>query len=384
MGVALVAMGDLDAAVKSYQQALKIKPDYADAYSNMGNALKEKGDLDAAIDSYKKALKINPNYADAFNNMGVALVAMGDLDAAVKSYQQALKIKPDLAEAYFGMGSALQKQGDLDAAIDSYKSALKIKPDYAHALNNMGAVQKQKGDTEAAVRSFKQALNIKPDYAVVQHTLDALTGKQTESVPNDYIEALFDDYAVNFDDGLVKKLEYRFPKLIAELIIKNQSGAPLGSILDLGCGTGLAGVELKEFCHNIEGIDLSKEMLTEARRKNVYDKLNHTGIIEYLSEAMLDFDLFVSADVFVYVGELSEVFRLIKSRNKRKGRLVFSTEHTQKDGFTLETSGRFSHSRSYIESLCEEFNYQVLHFSKRTLRKEKGEFLTGGLYLLEF
>ena len=155
-------------------------------------------------------------------------------------------------------------------------------------------------------------------------------------------------------------------------------------MLDLGCGTGLAGVELKELCQNIQGIDLSKKMLREASRKNVYDDLNHTGIVEYLSEATLDFDLFVSTDVFIYVGDLSEIFRLIKSRNKRKGWLVFSTEHIEKDGFTLETSGRYSHSRSYIESLCQEFDYQELHFSKTNLRKEKGAFLAGGIYLLEF
>ena len=54
-----------DAAIDSYKQALKIKPDYADTYYNMGITLKDKGDLEAAIESYKQALKINPDYAEA-------------------------------------------------------------------------------------------------------------------------------------------------------------------------------------------------------------------------------------------------------------------------------------------------------------------------------
>ena len=58
MGNALAGKGDLDAAIDSYKQALKIKPDYAEAHYNIGKALKEKGDLDAAIDNYKQALKI--------------------------------------------------------------------------------------------------------------------------------------------------------------------------------------------------------------------------------------------------------------------------------------------------------------------------------------
>ena len=65
MGVALKDKGELDAAIGSYKQAIKIKPDYAEAYNNMGVALKDKGELDAAIDSYKQAIKIKPDYESA-------------------------------------------------------------------------------------------------------------------------------------------------------------------------------------------------------------------------------------------------------------------------------------------------------------------------------
>ena len=152
----------------------------------------------------------------------------------------------------------------------------------------------------------------------------------------------------------------------------------------MGCGTGLTGVAIKQFCSNLEGIDLSNKMLEQAKTKNVYDKLDHVDIVEYLSNAELDFDYFISTDVFIYVGELSEVFCLIKSQNKKPGKLTFSTEHTQKDGFHLEKSGRYSHSKSYIENLCSKFNYSISHFSETNLRKEKGIFLRGGLYILDF
>ena len=165
MGVALKDKGDLEAAIDSYKQALKIKPDYADAYYNMGNVLKDKGDPEAAIDSYKQALKIKPDYTDAHNNMGVALKDKGDLEAAIDSYKQALKIKPNYADAYNNMGNALRDKGDLEAAIDSYKQALKIKPDYADAYYNIGVTLNDKGDPEAAIESHQQALKIKPNYA---------------------------------------------------------------------------------------------------------------------------------------------------------------------------------------------------------------------------
>ena len=66
-------MVNLEAAIDSYKQALKIKPDYAEAYNNMGAALHDKGNLEAAIDSYKQVLKIKPGYAEAYYNMGNVL-----------------------------------------------------------------------------------------------------------------------------------------------------------------------------------------------------------------------------------------------------------------------------------------------------------------------
>ena len=164
MGNALKDKGDLGAAIESYRQAIKIKPDYAEAYYNMGIALEREGKVEAVIDSYQRAVLINPDYADAYYNLGVTLKDSGDLEAAIESYKWALKIKPDYAEAYSNMGNALQDKGDSKAAVESYKGALKIKPDYAEAYYNMGVALNGKGDSEAAIESYKEALKIKPDY----------------------------------------------------------------------------------------------------------------------------------------------------------------------------------------------------------------------------
>jgi Flp pilus assembly protein TadD len=200
-GASNAGLMQFDAAINSYKKALKIKPDFADAYNNMGNALNEKGDLEAAIDSYKQALKIKPDYADAYYNMGIALKDKGDLEAAIDNYKQALKIKPDYAEAYNNMGTSLNEKGDLEAAIDNYKQALKIKPDYAEAYNNMGTSLNEKGDLEAAIESYKQALKIKPDYAEAYNNMGTSLNekgdlevaiesyKQALKIKPDYVEA---------------------------------------------------------------------------------------------------------------------------------------------------------------------------------------------------
>jgi predicted TPR repeat methyltransferase len=98
----------------------------------------------------------------------------------------------------------------------------------------------------------------------------------------------------------------------------------------------------------------------------------------------LNFDYFISTDVFIYIGDLYDVFRLIKSGNKTGGKLAFSTEDYDGDGFFLEQSGRYSHSKKYIENLCKTFGYKLRHFETQNIRKEKNQYISGGLYLLEF
>ena len=383
LGNALQDQGNLQDAITSYQQALKIKPNYAEAYNNIGNAKQKKGQLKEAIASYKQAIKIKPDYAESYNNMGNAQKKCGDLKEAIASYKQALKINPDYAEVYTNIGAVFKETGNVNAAIDSYQQALKINPNFVEVHYDLGNTYQAKGEIKIAINHYKRALKINPNHASALHLLDALTGNQTNAPPKDYITKLFDYYAEKFEDSLVRKLEYKIPKILTR-IIRNESPVSLGAVLDLGCGTGLVGKELSKYSDYFEGIDLSKSMLEHAKQKNVYDKLSHYDILEYLSSEPLDFDYFIAADVFIYVGALSEVFRLIKTRNNKSGRLIFSTEHTDKDGYSLEISGRYSHSKEYIKELCKNFDYKFDHFETTNLRKEKDNFLKGGIYSLQF
>ncbi len=384
IGVVLQDQGKLDEAIEAYNRAISIKPDYSHAYFNMANALRDQDKLEEAIKAYNKALTIKSGYYDATYNKGLNLKDQGKVEEAIETYNKALSIDPVYVEAHNNIGIALQDQGKLDEAIEAFKKALLIKPDYAAVLNNIGIVLRDQGKPEEAIETFNKALAIQPDNVNAQHMVSALKGETGSSVPRAYVEKLFDSYANKFESSLLEKLEYNVPKIMTSLIVNQHDEGSLGSILDLGCGTGLTGFEIRRFCSKLEGIDLSNSMLEKARIKNIYDNLCHTDIIEHLANAKLNFDYFISADVFIYVGELSQVFSLIKSRNKKPGKLVFSTEHAEKSGFHLETSGRYSHSKSYIEGLCKKFDYSISHFSQTNLRKEKGTFLTGGLYLLDF
>ena len=116
---------------------LTIKPDFAEAYYNLGNTLQTQGRLAEAEAGYGRALRIKPDYAEAHNNLGVTLQEQGRLAEAEAGYRRALENRPDYAEAHNNLGVTLQEQRRLTEAEASYERALAIKPDYAEACSNL-------------------------------------------------------------------------------------------------------------------------------------------------------------------------------------------------------------------------------------------------------
>ena len=384
LGNVLRMLGNLDESQIWLRQAIACRPEYAEAHNNLGIALQEMGMWEEAKESFKNALTFRSNYAEAHNNLGNVLQEMGMWEEAEASLRQALTLDSNFSIAHNSLGVALQKMYRLGEAEVCYRKAIALKSDNVSAQSNLGKLLQKSERFDEATELYTKVLEIKPGHAEASHMLAALTGETTPKAPRDYVKQLFDEYAPKFEDSLVHNLDYKIPNVICEMIMKHNVLDSLGSVLDLGCGTGLLGKEIKQFCEHLEGVDLSDRMLDGARGKNVYDKLTNSDIADYLLKEDLDFDYFIFTDVFVYVGDLSNVFQLIQFRNKSGGKLVFSTEDTNRSGYFLEQSGRYSHSKQYIEKLCEAFNYQLSHFETHNLRKQKNQYISGGLYILDF
>jgi tetratricopeptide (TPR) repeat protein len=170
-GVALADLGRIEEAIASYNQALKFKPDFHEAWYGRGIALGKLGKMNEAIASYDKALKIKPDFHEIWFNRGIALGKLGKMKEAITSYEKALKIKPDDHEAWFNRGIALGNLGRLEEAIASYDKALKIKPDCHKAWNNRGSALDNLGRLEEAIAYYDNALKIKPDKPEVWNNL---------------------------------------------------------------------------------------------------------------------------------------------------------------------------------------------------------------------
>ena len=164
-GVALDNLGEYQAAITCYDQAIALKPDDVNAYNNKGTALGNLGEYQAAITCYDQAIALKPNVAKAYNNKGVALVNSGEYQAAIMCYDQAIALQPDDADAYINKGVALYNLGEYQAAITCYDQAIALKPDDAVAYNNKGNALGYLGEHQAAITCYNQAIALKPDDA---------------------------------------------------------------------------------------------------------------------------------------------------------------------------------------------------------------------------
>jgi Tfp pilus assembly protein PilF len=139
-------LGKNDMALASYDRALKVRPDYAEALCNRGVTLHELKRFAEALASYDRAVKVRPHYAEALYNRGNTLKELGRLEEALASYDRALKARPDYAEALCNRGITLHKLKRFEEALASYDRALKVRPNLAEAHFNEAACRLLIGD----------------------------------------------------------------------------------------------------------------------------------------------------------------------------------------------------------------------------------------------
>ena len=136
--------GNYDPAIENFNEAIKLKPDFAAAYTGRGLVYRNKRNYDRAIEDHTKAIELNPNYADAYFNRGNTYTEKDDFDLAIVDFTKAIELKPDFADVYNNRGMAYRKKGNLDRAIADFTKAIELKPDFTHAHENLQYCLQQK------------------------------------------------------------------------------------------------------------------------------------------------------------------------------------------------------------------------------------------------
>jgi len=171
IGVCLKSIGKLNDAIKNFDIALKLKPDFFEVNYNLGLTQHQLGNTLSAVENYKIVLKHKPDHAEVHANLGNALQALGQVQNAISSYEKAIEIKPTMAEAHNNLGNILREYGQLNKASESYEKALNLKPNFAEVYNNLGIVQMELGNYNAALELYKRALSINKSFAEVHANL---------------------------------------------------------------------------------------------------------------------------------------------------------------------------------------------------------------------
>jgi tetratricopeptide (TPR) repeat protein len=152
----LRGQGKLAEAITAYREAIRLKPDYAVAHSNLGTALRGQGKLAEAIAVYREAIRLKPDFAAAHFSLGVALRDQGKLTEAIAAFREAIRLEPDNAWAHYNLALALAEQGKQVEAIAAYREAIRLAPDYAEAHCNLGLKLREQGRYSEALAELRR------------------------------------------------------------------------------------------------------------------------------------------------------------------------------------------------------------------------------------
>jgi predicted TPR repeat methyltransferase len=274
---------------------------------------------------------------------------------------------------------------DHEASRKALEQILELNPDHADSIWWMADFWHTVGSAPPALKFYRRYLKIHPGDPEAIHMIASLGGGRTpKRASNDYVSMHFDSYADDFEKSLISELKYQAPKLVARAIAKVRGKKPPpADILDLGCGTGLVGVKMKPLAKTLTGVDLARKMVQIARKRGIYDKLAVAEVTKYLRDNRNKFDIIVNADVMIYFGDITALFRAAAAALRPGGLYAFSVESHPKGTYTLTDTGRYKHNPKWLRTIGKEVGLIERHNTTGRLRFEVGKPVPGYYGVME-
>ena len=289
----------------------------------------------------------------------------------------------------------LAEGGDPAAAAELMEQALERAPDWAAGWLKLAEYREKAGAREGAIEALGRLVALDPeDIFAGRLKLAVLGAADVPDQPSSrYVEALFDDYADRFETSLLEKLAYSVPGKLSALLNRVAPGDMRFQLaVDLGCGTGLLGAEIKDRVDYLEGFDLSANMLAKAAEKGIYDHVAVADLSLPAGQSGLfgdglerhRADLVGAADVMMYLGSLENAFSLVAELATPGALFAFSVEDAETpDGFELAPSLRYRHSEAYVCRLLEAAGFLTLKLERTVIRMDSGKPVPGILFIAE-
>ncbi len=297
-----------------------------------------------------------------------ALLAEGNGTSAAGRSAQELK----------RLAAKLRVQDQIEAAFVCQYRAAEIAPSDASAWAELGELAHICGNRDEARRSYQRYLELEPADAEARHLLTALSdGPAPARASDETIKHLYSRFSGFYDENMGEELEYRAPEQLYAALKPWLGERSELCVLDLGCGSGLGAVRLREHAREIVGVDLSPEMVELARKRDIYDRLETAEATAWLKADPDRYDLILACDTLIYFGDLEEVLSCAARILAPGGLVAFSVERGEHAPYQLEDSGRFAHHPDHIRSAAGQAELEVVAIDEAFLRMEYGREVTG-------
>lgn len=382
-GMVQYKRGREELAITLIRKSIEVDPSAPGSHNNLGNILRKRGRDDEAMECYRTALALDPLHAETLNNIATIHRNAGRLENAIETLRQAIRIAPTMAEAHHNLATCLWYADRHVEALEAHAESFRLGGDWIDPVR-VAKIFYALGRVDDAETVLTDYLARHKDHEASLFQLAAIRGENIDRANDSYVKTLFDSFSTSFD-AILKRLDYRAPELVAETVAA-RLGAPDGSldILDLGCGTGLCGPLIAPYKSRLVGVDLSTGMIEKAQGRG-YDSLQAAELQEFLeSQPDSSFDVAISADVLVYLGTLERTVAGV-ARVLRPGGFFVATVEKLDAGdrdYEIDGSGRFKHTRQYLQRLAKDEALAIGSIREVVLRKEMGKPVSGYLFEL--
>ncbi|MBA2588627.1 MAG: methyltransferase domain-containing protein [Alphaproteobacteria bacterium] len=301
-----------------------------------------------------------------------ALLASDAKQDALAQARDAVSLNPDIAVAVLALGEALLAVEALPTAIAELQRALRLDPGLTRARELIAAAWLAAGEADKALENLRELDD--PPAAMVAAAEAIKTSPRSDP---GYVRHLFDQFSADYDNRMLGQLSYAAPQILLDLAGMVMPGRESLSILDLGCGTGLAGAAFKPLAARLDGVDLSPAMIEKARARQIYDHLQVSDLETALGTPGRCYDLILAADTLVYLGDLKPVFAAAPARLSPDGYFLFTVEKAEDGGFELGPKRRWRHSETYLRRLAREAGLTVAGLVSAATRSEANQPVEG-------
>ena len=379
--------GDLAAAERLLERAGRLQPDSPYIQTNLANVFLMQGRSERAAPALQRALALKPDLVEAHINLGLLLRRFGRSEEAERHLRAACARRPDWPQIAVNLSLCLVDLDRRREAVDLLRETLARHPGFAPACEMLGLQLGHLGESEEALHHLERYLELAGPEAEAGEAGLMLARLRGGALPERYpvapLLANYERKAANWDLDVERPgNEFLGPRHVRSWLQAHVRLPGALRIVDLGCGTGLSGPDLRPLASRLVGVDLSQHMLDRARDRQCYDELVRADLVEFLSSRPAAFDLAVASGVFILIGDLAGLLAALHEALGIDGRAVFTAYRAERADIEVRHNLHFAHHPDYLQRAAAAAGFGVESLADCVHEYEHGQPQPGLLVVL--